>query len=54
MDGEKVLATESLIAKMREVLVDLDEQSHPIAAAYVSQAISVVESQAAGDRDIRD
>ncbi len=53
MDGKKVSATESLLVKMRDLLDELDGRSHEIAAAYVSQAISVVESQTAADRNSR-
>jgi hypothetical protein len=53
MGAEKTSATESLLAKMRGILDELDEQSHPIAAAYVSQAIAVIEGQDAVGRASR-
>ena len=54
MAAENASATEGLLARMRIVLDELDARSYPIAAAYVSQAISVVEGQAAADRESRD
>lgn len=53
MDVEKVSATQNVLAKMRSLLDELDEQSHPIAAAYVAQAIAVIEGQEAVDRESR-
>ncbi len=53
MSAEKLSATESLLVRMRTLLDDLDDQSHPIAAAYVSQAISYVEGQDVADAPSR-
>jgi hypothetical protein len=54
VDAEKVPAIENVLATMRSLLEDLDNASYPLAAAYVSQAISVVEAQASDGRDSRD
>lgn len=49
MGEEKALRTQNVLAKMRSLLDELDAQSHPLAAAYVSQAIAVIEGQDAVD-----
>lgn len=49
MDVEKVSGTQNLLAKMRSLLDELDAQSQPLAAAYVSQAVAVIEGQDAVD-----
>ena len=53
MDGNEVSATQNVLVKMRSILEDLDVQSHAVAAAYVAQAIEVIEGQAAAEREIR-
>lgn len=39
--------TEDILEKMRVILEELDAHSYSIAAAYLAQAISVIEDQAA-------
>lgn len=41
--------TEDILEKMRVLLEELDTHSYSIAAAYLAQAISVIEDQAAAD-----
>jgi hypothetical protein len=53
MDGKNASASQNVLAKMRSLLDELDEQSHVIAAAYVAQAIEVIEGQTAADRESR-
>lgn len=45
--------TESILERMRAVLEELDAHSYSLAAAYLAQAISVVEDQVAEDRESR-
>ncbi|KQU56905.1 hypothetical protein ASG67_17450 [Sphingomonas sp. Leaf339] len=42
-------ATANVLATMRVVLDELDRQTHAVAAAYVAQAISIIECQMAAD-----
>lgn len=53
MAAGKASVTENILVKMRDILKDLDAQSYSIAAAYLAQAISVIEDQAAADREKR-
>lgn len=51
--GSSPSSTESVIEKMRALLDELDAQAHDAAAAYLAQAIAMIEGQAAADREKR-
>lgn len=53
LDAEGTPLVDNTLLKMRALLAELDAQSNTAAAAYLAQAISVLEDQAAPSRGCR-